>query len=151
MLTVVSTDPRQPAALRCLELLLADHGSSCAHIEVSSIDAEGSWDIEVSPANRRAASFGVHVDEGDEEVVLRFGHTHVYLWAPDVASLVPDLEVMAEAVFSGRLIEAGPLDDSFAVLEAADGSKQGVGRMHLPWPWRWRRTRHFEPYEVAPR
>ncbi len=144
----MTVDPRQAAALRSIERLLADPERRLAEIEAQEIGSEGGWQIAVLPTNPAAAQLRLlTTTRDDDEVVVYFGHTHVYLSASLPSDLVPDVEHIAEAVFAGRFAESGGGDDAFVRIEAPDGAKQGMGRLHLPWPWRWRRTRSYEPYD----
>jgi hypothetical protein len=143
----VTTDPRLPAARAVIERLLGDDAERVATITVEEVPSDGGFDLVVSPIKPGAATLRVSAHAADdEEVVVEFGRTHVYLWAPDVESIVSEVEHIAEAVFAGRFVEAGWAEDAFVRLTAADGTVQGMGRAHWPWPWRWRRTTTYAAY-----
>lgn len=93
------------------------------------------WFIEVSPANRDAATFPAAFDGGDL-VPVTIGEE---VWFEVFPVRRPrDLDYIGElaaAVFAGR-VEEMP-GGGFAQIILADGSRVPAGTAHLPLPWKW--------------
>lgn len=112
------------------------------------VDADaGIWGIEITPAASGAATGHIAYGGGDE-VAVRFGETHVYMWNDDPRSLADEVRDLLAAVFAGQFVEAGKRGDSFARVATPDGTTTHVGAMHLPLPWRMRRRRTYKPYSA---
>jgi hypothetical protein len=131
------------AVLRALE----PHGRGVAVVELVWLGQADMWFTEVRPSQRGAAPLSIAVQGDDDELNLTVSRTWMEVWnVGDLAEWTFDL---AEAVFAGRLEEAGRGGHAFARVYTRHGVEVG-GRMHLPWPWRWRRPRRFEPYSGQP-
>ena len=110
------------------------------------------WFVEVKPAAQGAAAVSIGLDsspagpEGDE-LVVSLPHTYWEIWSGR-----PVLEVLAsdlEAIFTGRIEEAGRGSHRFAHLLWSDGQIHSVGKAHLPVPWRWRHRSTYSSYGAA--
>ncbi len=106
------------------------------------------WFVEVEPAAQGAAAVSIGV-EGDE-LVVSLPHTCWEIWRSKRGRSV--LEVLAsdlEAIFAGRIEEAGFGSHRFAHLLWPDGKIRSVGSAHLPVPWRWRHRSRYCSYGAA--
>ena len=148
--TVKEKEARYQAALRqAAEQALAPYGSEAAVIEETVQDAPDLWCLDVRPTAASAAPASITYLGGGDEIVLGFGHTHMYMWDDDYLELAREVRDLLEAAFAGDVVEAGPYQDSFSRISTRSGMK-GVGKLHLPWPWRLRRTRTYAPYGPRP-
>lgn len=148
--TVKEKEARYQAALRqAVEQALAPYGSEAAVIEETVQDTPGLWCLDVRPTAERAAPASITYLGGGDEIVLGFGHTHMYMWDDDHLDLAREVRDLLEAAFAANFVEAGPHQDAFSRISTRSGMK-GVGKMHLPWPWRLRRTRTYAPYGARP-
>lgn len=125
---------------------LAAHEADAATVEVVREDPVGLWRLEVTPRAAGAAPLsviGAEASDGDE-VTLTFGETHFYIGGEpgEVAGCVRQ---SCDAVFWGRIEEAGLRGVSRARLTLPSGEVWTVG--HVGWPVRWhRRRRTYAPY-----
>lgn len=128
--------------LAAVEGALAPHGADAATVTVDR-DVNGLWEVDVEPARPGAARLNVVGGEadGDDEIVMTFGETHVYIWGTP-AEVADWVGRYAEAVFAGRFEEAGWGSDKRARIELASGDVRTVGSVGLPVGWHRTRRRY---------
>lgn len=147
---VKEKEARYQAALRqAVEQALAPYGSGAAVIEETVQDAPDMWCLDVRPTAEGAAPVSITYLSGGDEIILSFGHTHMYMWDDDHVELAREVRDLLDAAFAGNFVEAGTHQDAFSRISTRSGMK-GVGKMHLPWPWRLRRIRTYAPYGPPP-
>ena len=103
--------------------------------------------IEVRP--RRPGAAPVSIGLMSDELWVRAGRTHFEIWIskrrPDPCAV---LEELLEAVFAGRMEEAGRTD-TFARIPLRNGRAMTMGSARLPIPWSWRRPLRYASYEAG--
>jgi hypothetical protein len=100
------------------------------------------WFVEVTPAGDGSAWLSVGVD--DDLLSVTVADTWFELFPVNDTAL-DEFAAIVEAIFAGRVVEAGSRSCAFARITTRRGVIH-VGHVHLPLPWRWRRTRHYLPY-----
>ena len=116
------------------------YAATVEHVWASGPDA---WVVTVTPANDDAAGFTAWIRDHDFNVSVSHCYTEIFGAKEQSWELVDRL---VEAIFVGRIREAGHGDDRFirAVTRAGNYT---FGNAHLPLPWRWRKTTHFAAYQ----
>ena len=124
---------------------VAKYGDDVATVDVEWSDPAGMHFVEVRPRSDRAAPVTVGI-MGDE-LWMKAGKTRFEIWRSERRrDPLSVLEETLDAVFAGRLEEAGTGDDRFARILLPNGTVSRFGAAHLPLPWSWRRRHRYAPY-----
>jgi hypothetical protein len=116
------------------------YAATVEHEWASGPDA---WVITVTPANDDAAAVTAWVRE--EDFYLGVSHSYIEIFGAKGRSWEL-VDWLVDAIFAGRIREAGHGDDRFIRAVTPSGNYT-FGNAHLPLPWRWRKSAQFAPYQ----
>jgi hypothetical protein len=116
------------------------YAATVEHDWASGPDA---WVITVTPANDDAAGLTAWIRDHDFNVGVSHSYTEIFGAKEQSWELVDRL---VEAIFAGRIREAGHGDDRFIRAVTRSGNYT-FGSAHLPLPWRWRKGAQFARYQ----
>jgi hypothetical protein len=140
-----NADPFVEAVAATVRSRLAPYGPGAAAVAVTWSPRASMWFVEVDPSSAGAAPVAIGVT--DDELVVTLPNSHFEIGRTKRGP-VP-LEVLArdlEAIFDGRVEEAGYGRDRPVRLSYVDGTVKRAGALRLPLPWHWRPSITYPPY-----